>query len=93
MLTTIQSFLNMIIKKNEDGTYVCESNGSYYVIPSKEYYLNQLNDLISIPKPTQSELIKLGEQCHPYYQKQNSIDNINNQLSEIEEFNNGNNII
>lgn len=80
----------MIIKKNIDGTYVCENEGNYYTIGSKQYYLDQLKDVQTIIEPTDKELIELGKQSHPFYQKDNSINNLSNQLLEIEEFENGN---
>jgi len=84
----------MIIKKNTDGTYLCEVDGSYYNIDSKDNYLQQKAETESIIKPTNAELIELGKQSHPYFQKDNVLANINNQLLEIEEFENGgNNII
>ena len=81
----------MIIKKNEDGTYLCESNGTYYTISSKSDYESQKVDIESLPEPTNEELIELGKSISPYYQKDNSLVNINAQLAEIEEFENGDN--
>lgn len=80
----------MIIKKNDNGTYVCEKDGNYFTIDSKEVYLAQKQELLKTPKPKDKELIELGKQIHPYYQLENSLLNIDNQLLEIEEFENGN---
>ena len=80
----------MIIKKNDNGTYVCEKGGNYFTIDSKESYITQKQELIKTPKPKDKELIELGKQIHPYYQLENSLLNIDNQLLEIEEFENGN---
>lgn len=83
----------MIIKKNDNGTYVCEKDSKYFTIDSKESYIAQKQELLKIPKPKDKELIELGKQIHPYYQLENSLLNIDNQLLEIEEFENGNNNI
>lgn len=81
----------MIIKKQDNGQYVCENAGQFFTIGSKEEYLDQIKELASIPKPKDEELIELAKNYHPYYQRENSLANINNQLLEIEEFENGNN--
>lgn len=81
----------MIIKKNDDGTYICEVEGQYFMIGTKESYLSQKSDIESIKKPTDKELIELAKNYHPYYQKDTSLQNVNNQLAEIEEFENGGN--
>lgn len=83
----------MIIKKQDNGQYVCENNGQFFTIGSKEEYLEQKKELENIPKPTDKELIELAKNYHPYYQMENSLLNIDNQLLEIEEFENGNNNI
>lgn len=80
----------MIIKKNDDGTYICEVEGQYFTIGTKESYLSQKSDIEAIKKPTDEELIELAKNYHPFYQKDNSLRNVNNQLAEIEEFENGN---
>lgn len=80
----------MIIKKQKDNTYICENEGQFFTIGSKEEYLAQKKEIESIPKPKEQELIELAKNYHPYYQRENSLANINNQLLEIEEFENGN---
>ena len=83
----------MIIKKQDNGQYVCENEGQFFTIGTKEEYLAQKKELESIPKPKDKELIELSKNYHPYYQRETSLANINNQLLEIEEFENGNNNI
>lgn len=81
----------MIKLKNDDETYLCESDGNYYNIASLEEYMKQKSEIEAIPKPTDKELIELGKSISPYYQKNNALNNIDNVLSEIEDFENGNN--
>lgn len=82
----------MIIKQTEKG-YLCQdNNGAYYEIPSKEFYEQELANLSSVTEPSNEELVALGRQYHPYYNIQSDIDNINNTLQSITDFENGNNI-
>jgi len=82
----------MIIKKLEDETYLCEQSGTVFPIPRKEVYLEQKNLIESILEPSDEELIAIGKQAHPFYNKDRDLININNVLQEIEEFENGLNI-
>ena len=82
----------MIIKKNDNGTYQCEVNGRYYDLNNKEYYLAEKQSLEALQPPTIDEIMELVKAQHPYYLKDISLENINNQLAEIEAFENGNNL-
>ena len=82
----------MIIKKNDNGTYQCESNGRYYDLMSKEFYLSEKQTIESMTPPTIDDLIEMVKTQHPYYLRDISLGNINNQLAEIEAFENGNSL-
>ena len=76
----------MIRRKLEDDTYECEANGQVFIIPPKQYYLDEITRLAETPEPTEEELLIFARGNHPYYQISLAIDNLNNQLQEIENF-------
>lgn len=77
----------MIIAKTDNG-YQCRVGDSYFMIPPKAFYTTQKAELEALKEPTTEELIEIGRQSHPFYRSGEALENINNQLAEIEAFEN-----
>lgn len=73
----------MIIAKLESGEFVNDKGDK---LPTKKHYQDELNAVEALEKPSDKELIELGKQFHPYYQKDNAIANVSAMISEIEKF-------
>jgi len=76
----------MIIRKNDNGTYLCESGGNFFNVDTKQAYLDKKLEIENIKEPTKEELIEIGKTMHPFFNKEIDILNIDNMLKKIEEF-------
>lgn len=71
-----------IIGKVADG-YITDRGD---VIPPVEHYMEQKRISEELKEPSDKELIALGKQHHPYYQRELHIDNMDNNIAEIVAF-------
>ncbi len=76
----------MIIDKLDNKEYLCRVGDRTFTIQSKDSYIDNKADIEAITEPTDVELIEIGKGHHPFYRKEHSITNINNDIAEIEEF-------
>lgn len=72
----------MIISKIKNG-YVTDIGD---IIPLKNHYEKLAVEAQEIEEPSQKELVELGKQHHPYYNKQNDISNALANIAEIDAF-------
>lgn len=75
----------MIIGKTNDG-YICKHNNVVFEIPKKEIYLIEKQSVLEIKEPTDEELIKYAKERHPFYNKNRDVQNLDNQIKEIDEY-------
>jgi len=73
----------MITAKIKEGGYLTDFGAK---IGSKEFYEKELLALDEQPEPTDKELIELGKQMHPFYGKDFTRVGIENQIKEINDY-------
>lgn len=73
----------MIIAKTTKGLYVTDLG---IRVPAKESYEEEIIRNQAIPQPTDKELIEIGKQHHPYYFKELTILNAQNNIAEIDAY-------
>ncbi len=73
----------MIIHKNKDKTYLTDRGNT---VQRREDYQRDIETNQAIEEPSDKELIELGKEHHPYYMKELAIQNLQNNIEEIDEF-------
>jgi hypothetical protein len=73
----------MIITKTDKGRYI---NQHRMKIKSKTDWLEEKKQVEAITQPTDKELIEIGKQSHEFYRKDLMLENIDNNIKEIDEY-------
>jgi hypothetical protein len=73
----------LIIAKTTSGKYVTQYG---LRIKFKEDWLEEKKQVEAITQPTDKELIEIGKQTHEFYRKDLMLENIDNNIKEIDDY-------
>lgn len=73
----------MIIKKLDDGFYLTDMGNK---VPPQEVYEEQIRQANDMLEPNDKDLIEFAKEHHPYYKKDLVIQNAENNIKELQDF-------